>query len=307
MRTLDEALELTAETADVDFKSHFEPTSAGEMLEVVKDIVAIANNGGGHIIFGLDDSGTPIALEERALKAVDPADFGDKIFKYCDTHFGLFEIQECQKNGSRLSALSIGQSDYPIVFSKTGNYQVEGGKQKNAFLAGMVYFRHGAKSEPGSYDDLRSFFDRKVEGFRKQWLEGIARVIEAPAGSRIEVFPPEIRHSPDAPTAIRLTSDPSAPAYYAVSIDDTHPYRQKDLLAEIQREIGVTPKLTSFHIGSARKEFALDSDKRYVFKLAHASPQYSKECAAFLLQKHNEDPKFFSKIADKHRKYKKQE
>jgi predicted HTH transcriptional regulator len=44
------ALARTTETADVDFKSAFDATSAGEWLEIIKDIVALANSGGGLLI-----------------------------------------------------------------------------------------------------------------------------------------------------------------------------------------------------------------------------------------------------------------
>lgn len=305
MKTIDEALQLTSETYDVDFKSHFEPTNIGEVLELTKDIVAMANSGGGLILIGLDDNGLPVALEEDALRDSDPAFFGDKILKYTDANFNDFEISVTSKSGSSISVISVGPAIYPIVFSKTGNYQTEGNKQKNAFLQGMLYFRHGAKSEPACSEDLRAFFDRKIEDFRKRWIEGIARIVEAPAGSTVEILPPGIRHAPDAKTAIRLTSDPSAPAYHAISVDETHPFRQKELVVELQSAIGTSPKINAYHISCARKDLKLDADKQYVFKLAHASPQYSRECLQFLIDKHKADPNFFTMLPNKFRKNKK--
>lgn len=305
MKSLQEALILTAETGDVDFKSHFEATNIAELLEVIKDIVAMANSGGGIILFGLDDSGIPLALEEVALKEVDPAVIGDQIFKYTGSHFGCFEILEAAKNGTKLSAITIGPADYPLVFSKSGNYQAEGGKQKEAFRAGMVYFRHGAKSEPGTQEDLRGYFDRKIESYRKQWIEGIARVVEAPPGSTVQMLPANVRHSSSpAATEIRLTSNPNAPEYHLISIDETHPFRRKELIAEVQKRIGNGFKIGPFHIDCARKEFQLDGDVRFRAKVAHASPQYSKECVQLLVEKYADNSGIFTQLADKYRKRK---
>jgi predicted HTH transcriptional regulator len=54
-----------SEAADLDFKASFDPASSGHWCELVKDIVAIANSGGGVIVFGVNDDGTP-ASGDRA-------------------------------------------------------------------------------------------------------------------------------------------------------------------------------------------------------------------------------------------------
>jgi hypothetical protein len=117
----------------------------------------------------------------------------------------------------------------PVVFSRPGQYEIGGGKQKTAFSEGTVYFRHGAKGEPDDSDDLRRFVERRIEEIRKSWLDGIVKAVEMPAGSQVQIVTPstggDVR-------AVRLVNDPSAPAYYRVPIDQTHPYRQKEVAKE---------------------------------------------------------------------------
>lgn len=80
-----------------------------------------------------------------------------------------------------------------------------------------MYFRHGAKSEPATSDDLRAFIDRELELIKRSWLDGISKVVEAPAGSRIAILPPETQPTgPSGAVPLQLTNDPNAPAYYAV-------------------------------------------------------------------------------------------
>ena len=56
---VDKALKAKRESKLIDFKSAFDPESTGDWCELVKDIVAMANSGGGAIVIGLDNSGSP--------------------------------------------------------------------------------------------------------------------------------------------------------------------------------------------------------------------------------------------------------
>jgi predicted HTH transcriptional regulator len=56
-------LERSTEAADHDFKSTFDVNAPGDWLEIIKDIVAFANSGGGTILIGVNDDGTPSGAE----------------------------------------------------------------------------------------------------------------------------------------------------------------------------------------------------------------------------------------------------
>jgi len=45
------------ESKRIDFKERFDTQAAGEWCEIIKDIVAMANSGGGAILFGTDNIG----------------------------------------------------------------------------------------------------------------------------------------------------------------------------------------------------------------------------------------------------------
>jgi predicted HTH transcriptional regulator len=156
---------MDAETAAVDFKSSFNPSEKGEFLEVLKDILAMANSGGGVIIFGLSNDGAPSGADLNGVASLDPARITDATYKYTDCQFQDFELHRIRKGHNELWAIVVGAASVPLVFSQTGNYQESTGKQKNAFLGGSVYFRHGAKSETGNSEDLRFFLERRWSRF----------------------------------------------------------------------------------------------------------------------------------------------
>ena len=48
------------ESKYLEFKECFDINSAQDWCEIIKDIVAIANSGGGILVFGAKSDGTPV-------------------------------------------------------------------------------------------------------------------------------------------------------------------------------------------------------------------------------------------------------
>ena len=182
---IEKALSAKSESKHIEFKQGFDPGSSHEWCELIKDIVAIANSGGGVIIFGLDSVGAPTGLPVEQVNKVDPAEISNKISRYTGFIDLDCEILHLNKNEKDLVAFLIPSTPTPLVFQKPGTYDIGQGKQRNAFGAGTVYFRHGAKSEPGTSDDLRRVIERQLEVVRKSWLNGVKKVVKAPPGAQI--------------------------------------------------------------------------------------------------------------------------
>jgi predicted HTH transcriptional regulator len=143
------------ESADLDFKSEFNSGVPHDWCEFVKDLVAMANSGGGLIVFGVNDDGSPAAGDLTDIGSLDHAVIVDKVTKYTGQNFAAFSLERSSRGGRPVVIVEILPTCVPIVFTAPGTYDIGGGKQKRAFGQGTVYFRHGAKSEPGTSDDLR--------------------------------------------------------------------------------------------------------------------------------------------------------
>ena len=297
---IDRALSAVAEDGFLDFKRAFNPASSEEWLEIIKDIVAMANSGGGVILIGVNNNGSPSDFDIDCVLSIDPATITDKIYKYTDYQFHDFQIKEALKEEKRICALIIGGVPVPLIFTEVGTYPIEGGKQKSAFSKGSVYFRHGAKSEPGMSEDLRRFLEQQVEKIKKSWLDGIAKIVEAPAGSKIAVLPPEIKHS-SSPQAlpIRIVDDPSAPPYYAMKVDDTHPYRQKDVVKLVNERLTGRKTITSYYIVCIRRVFNIHKDIKYCYTMSYASPRYNEAFVNWIIEQYENNNHFFEEIKEK--------
>jgi hypothetical protein len=290
------------ESRDLDFKDHFDPDQTPECIELVKDIIAMANSGGGLIVIGVCDDGTVSGADVKPALDLDPAKLGDKIHKYTGIHFADFEIVEAERDSKRVAALVIGPSpDVPIIFTSPGNYAVAGNKQKTAFSVGTVYFRHGAKSEPGNTADLRNAMDRKFNKLREEWIDRVRQIVLAPEGAKVALVTASDENG--IPTRIRLTSDPDAIVYGRLDPDQTHPYRLTELLQELNQRLPPGSQVNSHDLKCVRKvhDISEETYPEFTHWPMYSSPQYSDEFVDWLIGEYETDGDFFLDARDKYR------
>jgi len=298
---VEKALSAKRESKYIEFKSEFDPKSAQNWCEVIKDIVAIANSGGGVIVIGVDNVGKPTGYDSSQFLNIDSADITNKIAKYLGQQFSDFEIVAREKNGETIALMLIHEVPIPLVFKKPGTYDVGGGRQKTAFKEGSVYFRHGAKSEPGDTDDLRRHFERELDRVKKSWLGGINKVVKAPRDSEIMVFARDVRETTDSSAIpIRLTTDPSAPAYKKIDPDVTHPYRQKELIKEVRKRLPRNVIFNSYDVTSLWYAHGIGNQPEFFHAPRFGSTQYSDVYIEWIVENYKKDKKFLEKARNRH-------
>src|SRR5438132_5450482 len=110
-----------SESRSLDFKRTFDSASTRDWCELIKDIVAMANSGGGVILVGVDDDGQSTG-DSDALKIadVDPAVFTDKLAKYTGVQFDRFKIDVVTRRGEQVAMIEVGFADAPMIFEKPG-------------------------------------------------------------------------------------------------------------------------------------------------------------------------------------------
>ena len=283
------------ETKRLEFKEQFDLKSEKDWCEILKDIVAIANSGGGLLVVGLRSNGTPSGWDVTEVLDLDPAKLTDKVFRYTGEQFAEFEIEPLKRAGKMVAALQIGEATAPMVFTNAGTYEDPvSRKTGTAFARGTLYFRHGAKSEPATPGDLKIVIEKAIRRDRKSLTRNMRKVVQAPFGTTVQVLPSDVKESvsPSA-TPIRLTDDPSAPAYRRVQVDDDYPYRQTEVVAQInQRLLGKT-SINAHDIFCVRKVYGVDKDDRNCHRLKFSNPQYSEGFVSWLVAQYEADQGFF--------------
>jgi len=251
---------------------------AVDYVELVRDVAAMANSGGGVIV--LD-----------GVAGVDEELVHEQLSRYAEPEFEGVEVEPLSRNGRPSTAVVVeGVRNAPLVFTQTGRI----GGEHVAFVRGGLYFRHGAKSEAATGEDVRDFIRRQLEATRTQWLANIRHVMHAPDGAEVAVIETAERDEEGRPTLIRLTTDPHAPLYGQVDPDQSHPYRQKEVIREVNARLG-EGAVNAFDVLSVRRVHAISEATRpeFVHVPKFGSPQYSDAFVDWLVGEQERDPRFF--------------
>jgi hypothetical protein len=256
-----------------------------DQVELVRDIAAMANSGGGVIV--LD-----------GVAAVDEELLHEQLARYAEPEFESFSVEPLTREGRPSTAVLVEEvHNAPLVFTRTGRV----GGEHVAFVRGGLYFRHGAKSEPATGGDVRDFIKRQLDATRSQWLANIRQVMLAPDGAEVAVVETAERDEEGRPTLIRLTTDPHAPLYGQVDPDQSHPYRQKEVIREVNARLGAET-VNAFDVLSVRRVYAVTEETRpeFVHVPKFGSPQYSDAFVDWLVGETQRDGEFFARAKTKY-------
>ena len=113
---------------------------------------------------------------------------------------------------------------------------------------------------------------------------------------------PRIRHcrhlqsaSTDA-RAIRIVDDPDAPAYRKLDYDVTHPFRQTELVKEVNRALKGQTKINSFDVQCINRVYETwEKENFYHCPKFSSCPQYSREFMNWIISQYQQDNDFFQK------------
>jgi hypothetical protein len=250
-----------------------------DYVELVRDIAAMANSGGGVVVL----DGTAAADEELIHEQLE---------RYAEPEFEGVTLEPITRAGRPATAVVVeGVRNAPLVFTRAGR-----AGDHVLFVQGGLYFRHGAKSEPATGEDVRDFIRRQLEATRTQWLANIRQVMHAPDGAEVAVIETAERDEEGRPTLIRLTTDPHAPLYGQVDPDQSHPYRQKEVIREVNARLG-EGAVNAFDVLSVRRVHAISEETRpeFVHVPKFGSPQYSDAFVDWLVGEQQRDREFFTR------------
>jgi hypothetical protein len=268
----------------VELKESFDSAREGDWLELVRDVAAMANSGGGVIVLG-------------GISELDEEQLHEQLERYAEPEFEDLHLEHITRDALPATAIVVESAVNPLVFSQSGRYDGD----HVAFARGGLYFRHGAKSEPATGSDVRDFIKRQLDETRALWLANIRRVMHAPGHAEIAVVETAERDEEGRPTLIRLTTDPHAPLYGQVDPDQSHPYRQKEVIREVNARLDGTP-VNAFDVLSVRRVHDVTEETRpeFVHVPKFGSPQYSDAFVDWLVSEHERDRQFFTRAKTKY-------
>lgn len=295
---LERAKIATSETRILDFKGECETSTEG-WCGILKDIIAMANTGGGILVFGCESDGSPSGKDCSHILKIDVAAFTDKVYSYTGFHFSEMEVATVTRGDRVCPVLIIGEVDVPVPFTRPGEYEIiikEKPIKKTAFAAGAVYFRHGSKSEPATRADLENWIARRIAKERKNWLQGVKKVVTAPIGHIVQVVPPgaKLELVTDG-MKVQYSNDPSAIKVMAPQIDKTHPHKRQRLINLVKKSSGKTLGLHDVTVLNHHLNVFHDHPEFANRPHVSSSPQYSDLYVDYLASRLKDDPTVITK------------
>lgn len=295
------------ESKDLDFKAAFDPGILGDWCELLKDIAAMTNSGGGAIVFGVSNNARPSGADLSSISTLDPATITNKIAVYTGSQFGDFELVQIRRGKGRVMALFIEGAHSPIVFIRPGEYEYELDgvmKKKTAFQKGTLYFRHGTKSEPAHPGDIEQFIMREVQRHRESWLRNIRRVAEISPDQIMSVHVSDGKSGAGSTAKLsRIVSTKTAPGVYPTNADSIWKYRAKDVIKRVNDRLNGKGVMGRHDILTIRNVHQIqEKHPDFAYRpFAHLPTQYSEKFIEWIVKSFNSDKNFFAITKEKYK------
>jgi len=251
--------------------------------ELVRDIVAVANSGGGKLLVAI--------VHSRHWPNDNAVRCG------CFTSDKLANLlREFSGNGNADSLIKVILSGdlseasikvrpalIPVGFEKRGVCS-----QCEIFAAGSFYFRRGGMSVPGTSDDLQKSFRRLLRSATRSWMRELRRAL----GGNLVAESNQPRQG--VPRPVRIVTDPEAPVLQSQDVERLYPLRQTDLVRRLNQELG-RPGVNSYDIQAVRRQHRLDDRPDFIFHLPGAGRRYSPAAAEWIANACRQDGEFLGK------------
>jgi hypothetical protein len=271
----------------VVFVESFSTSSDRDWCELIRDVAAVANSGGGTILIRCqigDKSSDPHCPRTIDLAASDVV---HRLALHTDDSYADIRVQAVDRDSQPVVEIHVGAARFPLGFTKAGVYRdaAEPPQEHQVFAAGSFYFRHGRESLPGNSADMRDFFERPLSAMRNKWLREFRRAVDAPLEDELLTSAANLK-------PVRIVNDPDAPPLHPQDVDRLYPWRQKDLVRELNHRLG-RHALNSYDIQATRRQHHLDDRPEFVFRLEGAGRRYSPAVADWIMDQYEHDPTFF--------------
>ncbi len=180
---------MAIESKNSDYKLTFDLNSDKARVELVKDVVAIANSGGGSIFYGANETSKP-GIDKKTADALDSAKLSDLVEKFISpAPIELAHDISELPNGNFIVEIIIDAAEFPIAMSRVGMWKGSiSGKDKPVFIIGDIWTRHSSKNQRIDYEDIRRWILRAKKEEREDFLERITTLVNLPEGANIQVI-----------------------------------------------------------------------------------------------------------------------
>jgi len=154
------------ESFDLEFKQNFQ--LGDNLIKYIKALVGMANNKGGKIVFGIQDSPhIPKGMTNNKFNETDPVTIDKTIREYFSKEL-IWTSSVYRFNEKDFAILSVEETEYKPVICK---------KNKGTLLReGAIYYRYRGETKEIEYPELQKIIDNEREKEKHLWMQHIKQI-----------------------------------------------------------------------------------------------------------------------------------
>lgn len=154
------------ESFNLEYKQNFQ--NGDNLLKYIKTLVGMANNKGGQIIFGVQNSPhIPLGMTNQKLYDIDPKDIDSKIREYFSPEI-KWKIAFQDFQDKSFGMLSVEEAVVKPIVCK---------KNKSEILReGAIYYRYRGETKEIEYSELNLLLEKEREKERLLWIKHIEKI-----------------------------------------------------------------------------------------------------------------------------------
>lgn len=154
------------ESFNLEYKQNFQ--LGDNLLKYIKTLVGMANNKGGQIIFGIQNSPhIPLGMSNQKLNDTDPKDIDARIREYFSPAIKWnVAFQEFQ--GKSFGMLSVEEATVKPIVCKKNKAEV--------LREGAIYYRYRGETKEIEYPELNLLLEKEREKERLLWIKHIEKI-----------------------------------------------------------------------------------------------------------------------------------
>ena len=154
------------ESFDLEFKQNFQ--GGDNLLKYIKTLVGMANNKGGQIIFGIQNSPhKAIGMTNMKFRECDPASIDRLIREYFSQEL-IWQENILENDAKEFGQIFVQESEgKPIICKKN---------KDNILREGAIYYRYRGETKEIEYPELKQILEREKEKEKLLWMQHIQKI-----------------------------------------------------------------------------------------------------------------------------------
>jgi len=154
------------ESYDLEFKQSFH--LGDSLIDYIRTLVGMANNRGGRIVFGIQDSPRePIGLANDKFDTFDSTKLNSVLLEYFSSDIS-YKIQGFEWRGKQFGEIQVHEATTKPIICRKVNGKV--------LREGAIYYRYRGETKEIRYSELSSILETEREKEKLLWMKHIEKI-----------------------------------------------------------------------------------------------------------------------------------